>query len=720
MPVRTNKVAWLRGVVPLGLLLVPLVLHVSCGGNTEPPRVSAVRIEPSAPVSLLAGESFQLTAIPIDAGGSALSGLDIDWGSGDSSVAIVDGSGLVTGVMPGSASIVASADTASAEAAVTVLAQVTKLAIGPSAPSLLPGTTIQLTLAAEDAWGGPIDGRPVLWATDDPSVATVSSPGLLTGVRPGSATVTATVSKKTAAVPVLVIEPVSALELAPTSAILHPMEKLQFIATLRDAGGGIIEGRPVGWAVSDPAIASVNDAGLVTAKRSGTVSVSAEAESEHAVAQVKVQVPVGSVVLSPGGGKVRRGSTLQLEVTLRDANGNSLDQRDVGWTSDKPSVATVSGSGLVKGIRPGPVTVTASSEGKEGRANLTVEEPVARVVVTPGSKRLVLGEEFRFKASPRDSDGQVLADRPVEWSSGRSGIAGVTRDGRVTAVGAGRTEIEATSEGVKGDADIEVWEPGDEPVVLVGAGDIATCLGQGDEQTARLLDQIPGVVFTVGDNAYPDGSEADYANCYGPSWGRHKSRTRPVPGNHEYLTPGARGYFDYFGSAAGDPATGYYSYDLGEWHILALNTEFTGKEGSPQAEWVKADLAANRKKCTLAIYHVPLFGRDSASVRMRNVFDLLHKAGAELVINGHEHNYQRYAPQTANGVSDPERGVRQFIIGTGGKGVGVGGMTFPNREVAYGRDFGVLKLKLYRESYSWEFVSVPSETFTDSGSASCH
>jgi len=719
MPVRTRNVAWLRGGVPAGLL-VGLILHVSCGGNTEPPRAAAIRVEPSSALSLLTGESYQLTATPIDAGGSALAGLEIDWSSGDSGVATVDGSGLVTGLMPGSARLVASADTASGETAVTVLAQVTELTISPASPSLLPGTKLQLIVSAEDAWGGPIDGRPVLWATDDPSVATVSAAGLVAGVHPGSATVTATVSKKTEEVSVLVVEPISALDLAPSTAILHPREELQFTATLRDVDGGIIEGRPIGWTVSDPGIASITEAGKVTARRSGTASITADAEGQQAVARLIVQAAVGSVSLNAGGGKVRPGGTLQLEVTLKDENGNLLDERDVAWTSDHPNVATVSRSGVVKGIRPGPATVTASSEGKEGRAAIRVEEPVARVVVTPGTRRLVLGEVFGFRASLRAADGEVLTGRQVEWSSERPGVATVNKEGRVTAVGEGTTEIEAISEGVEGDVTVVVWQPDDQPVVLVGAGDIASCLGQGDEQTARLLDQIPGVVFIAGDNAYPDGSEADYADCYEPTWGRHKSRTRPVPGNREYLTPNARGYFNYFGAAAGDPATGYYSYELGAWHILALNTQFTGREGSPQAEWVKADLAAHPKKCTLAIYHVPLFGPDSLSPRMEHVFDLLHKAGAELVINGHEHNYQRFAPQTAKGVYDPERGVREFIVGTGGKGVGVGDRTLPNREVAYGGGFGVLKLKLYQEAYSWEFVSVAGKTFSDSGSASCH
>jgi acid phosphatase type 7 len=721
MPVLTRRVSRLRGAWAAGLLMLALILHISCGGgdSIEPPRAVVVRIVPSTPISLLAGESYQLKATPTDARGSDLPGIKISWSSGDSSVATVE-DGLVTGIMPGSAPILASADSASGETSVTVLAQVARLVINPPFPTLLPGDTLQLAANAEDAWGGPIEGRAVLWTTDDPTVATVSDAGVVTAVHPGSGAVSATVSNKTASVTVLVLSPVSALDISPDSATLHPRDMLQFTATSRDVDGGIIDGRPIQWTVSDLAIASVNDAGIVTAKRLGTALLTADVEGQRGTARLKVQAAVRSVLLSPDRGTLRIGATLQLEVTLKDENGNSVDGREVSWTTDHPEVATVSASGLVKAVRVGQVMVTAKSEGKEGRSTITVEEAVARVVVTPASRRLVLGEVFRFSASPRAADGDALSGREVEWSSDRPNIATVSKDGRVTALAEGTAQIEASSEGVDGHARVDVWQPTDQPVVFVGAGDIATCAGQGDEQTARLLDRIAGVVFVAGDNAYPDGTEAEYANCYDPTWGRHKSRTRPVPGNREYLTPNASGYFNYFGSAAGNPATGYYSYDLGAWHVLALNTQFTGKEGSPQAEWVKADLAAHPKKCTLAIWHVPLFGPDSASARMRPVFDLLHKAGAELVINGHEHSYQRFAPQTAFGVADPERGVREFVVGTGGKGVGASDKVLPNREVAYGGGFGVLELKLYQESYSWEFISVAGKTFSDSGSATCH
>ncbi|PYP94188.1 MAG: hypothetical protein DMD34_09500, partial [Gemmatimonadetes bacterium] len=205
--------------------------------------------------------------------------------------------------------------------------------------------------------------------------------------------------------------------------------------------------------------------------------------------------------------------------------------------------------------------------------------------------------------------------------------------------------------------------------VFVGAGDIADCSLNGDSFTANLLDTIPGTVFVAGDNAYPDGSSTDYANCYAPTWGRQKARTRPIPGNHEYGTAGAAGYFGYFGAAAGDPSKGYYSYDLGDWHIIALNSNVAHAAGSLQEQWLRADLAASTKRCTLAYLHHPLFSSGSlADSSTRILWQDLYSAGAEIVVAGHEHNYQRFAPQTAKGVADPSSGIREFIVGTGGEG----------------------------------------------------
>ena len=268
--------------------------------------------------------------------------------------------------------------------------------------------------------------------------------------------------------------------------------------------------------------------------------------------------------------------------------------------------------------------------------------------------------------------------------------------------------------------------------VLVGAGDIASCASTGDEATAGLMDavfagDVRGIVFTAGDNAYGSGTPAQFADCYEPSWGRHKATTRPVPGNHDYSTAGAGGYFGYFGEAAGDPVMGYYSYDLGDWHIVAINSN-CGKlggceSGSPQEQWLRADLAAHPARCTLAYWHHPRFssGSHGDANFMRAIWQALYENGAEAAIAGHDHDYERFAPQDANGVADPERGIRQFVVGTGGMSF----YSFPgpppaNSEARDDMSFGVLKLTLRPASFDWEYLPAAGSTFTDSGSQTCH
>ena len=263
--------------------------------------------------------------------------------------------------------------------------------------------------------------------------------------------------------------------------------------------------------------------------------------------------------------------------------------------------------------------------------------------------------------------------------------------------------------------------PAGSTVVLVGAGDIANG-GSGAERTARLLDNIPGTVFTAGDNAYPDGTDANYAQYYDPTWGRHKSRTRPCPGNHEYHTPGAAGYFNYFGASAGPTGLGYYSYDLGDWHIISLNSNIGMSAGSTQEQWLRADLAANTKDCILAYWHHPRFssGTHGSSTAPQPLWQALYEAGAEIVVVGHDHNYQRFAPQTPSGQADPVRGIRQFVAGMGGASHYTFGTPIANTE-AYNCDTdGVLKLTLGPGTYAWEFIPAAGGAYTDSGSGTCH
>jgi acid phosphatase type 7 len=266
--------------------------------------------------------------------------------------------------------------------------------------------------------------------------------------------------------------------------------------------------------------------------------------------------------------------------------------------------------------------------------------------------------------------------------------------------------------------------------VIVAAGDIATCNSKGDEATARLVGDIDGTVLTLGDNAYRDGSAQDFEECYDPSWGRYKDRTKPSPGNHDYYTEGAEGYFDYFGKAAGDPDEGYYSYDLGEWHLIALNSncgegEIRCGPGSAQVRWLEEDLAANEeKRCTLAYFHHSRFSsgvKHGSTAGVEPLWEALYEAGADVVLSAHEHNYERFAPQDPEGRADPQGGIREFVVGTGGSASLYPILDpLPNSEVHNDETYGVLKLTLNPKSYEWRFVPVEGETFTDSGSARCH
>ncbi|MFI8104532.1 DNRLRE domain-containing protein [Streptomyces sp. NPDC086023] len=258
--------------------------------------------------------------------------------------------------------------------------------------------------------------------------------------------------------------------------------------------------------------------------------------------------------------------------------------------------------------------------------------------------------------------------------------------------------------------------------VLVGAGDIATS-GSGDGVTANLLDNISGTVFTTGDNAYPDGTASDFATYYEPTWGRHKARTRPVPGNHDYHTSGASGYFNYFGANAGPSGRGYYSYDLGAWHVVALNSEVSMSAGSAQEQWLRADLAASTKQCTVALWHKPRWTSSSSHAGDPSTGPLvqaLYDHNAEVILTGHNHQYERFAPQDPSGRLDTARGLRQFVAGMGGASLYGFGTIQPNSEARNNDTFGVLKLTLHANSYDWQFVPQSGKTYNDSGTGTCH
>jgi hypothetical protein len=263
---------------------------------------------------------------------------------------------------------------------------------------------------------------------------------------------------------------------------------------------------------------------------------------------------------------------------------------------------------------------------------------------------------------------------------------------------------------------------------LLAAGDIADCSSIGDEATAALLDGLPGTVATLGDNVYESGTDQEFANCYQPTWGRHKARTHPTLGDHEYETSGARGYFNYFGAAAGDPQKGYYSYDLGTWHMVVLNSncgQIGGcQSGSAQEQWLRNDLSTHPATCTLATVGSPLFSSGSRvgdNLEMKPLWQALYDHGADVVLTGDDHDYERFAPQTPDGTLSLGSGITEFVVGTGGRShyafpVGV---PAPNSQLRNDDTFGVLKLRLMQAGYRWQFVPIAGKTFTDSGSRGC-
>jgi acid phosphatase type 7 len=270
---------------------------------------------------------------------------------------------------------------------------------------------------------------------------------------------------------------------------------------------------------------------------------------------------------------------------------------------------------------------------------------------------------------------------------------------------------------------------GADPTVAA-AGDIAcasttpTATQCRQQATADLLSDATAVL-PLGDNQYDNGTLAEYQGSYALSWGRYFGKTFPVIGNHEYaVSADATGYFDYFGSLAGPRPQGWYSYNLGAWHLIALNANCSKIGGcdsaSPQYKWLQADLAANPTKCTLAYWHQPLFGTGGGTSSVKPFWSLLYPAHADIVLNGHQHHYERFAPQTPSGTANAG-GIREFVVGTGGKSHSGFGTTTPSAtsQVRDSTTFGVLKLTLHATSYDWRFVPEVGKTFTDSGSGSC-
>lgn len=269
-------------------------------------------------------------------------------------------------------------------------------------------------------------------------------------------------------------------------------------------------------------------------------------------------------------------------------------------------------------------------------------------------------------------------------------------------------------------------------VTIYAAGDIADCrrtpVAKSDamrtaKQLLALLQADPQArVLTLGDNTYPIGAPLEFSDCYHPTWGQFKDRTHPAPGNHDYYTPKAGGYFGYFGEQAGPPQRGYYRLQIGTWQVYSLNSYLKPDAHKEQLAWLKQELAANSASCALAYWHHPVYssGGHGNSPRMQDVWDILYAANVDVVLAGHDHDYERFAPQDGKGNLNAERGIAQFVVGTGGSGLSTFGMRRANSEKGQNQVHGVLKLVLKENGYDWQFLPVETSAFQDLGSAACH
>jgi K319-like protein/calcineurin-like phosphoesterase family protein len=473
------------------------------------------------------------------------------------------------------------------------------------------------------------------------------------------------------------------------------------------------------------------------------------------------------------GGSVQR-ATLRLFATTDTADGPKVAGTSNDWVESTITWAN----------RPAPTTLPTDDEGAIP-AGTWIDLDVTPLVTTDGTFSFVLvatsGDVVDFSSrnssvtsqrpelvvetlpsgtpvatspptiSGRAQEGETLTAAPGTWrgsepmtfeqqwqrcspsGAGCTDISGATAMtytlapgdvGSTVRVAITATNADGTGTAASGASPV-VLAPGE--IRLAAAGDIASCMSNGDEATAQLLGWLnPDRVLALGDIAYPDGTAADFANCYDPTWGQYKAITSPTVGNHEYnVDPAATAYFDYFGAAAGERGKGYYSFEVGTWHVIALNSNCANvggcAAGSPQEQWLRADLAAHAASCTLAYWHHPRFtsGFHGNSEAVIDFWRALYEAGADIVLSGHDHNYERFVPQTAEGAADSGHGIREFVVGTGGESHSGVATPVANSEVRNADTFGLLELILRPGGYDWQFVPEAGKTFRDAGSASC-
>ena len=478
--------------------------------------VASVAVSPVA-AGLTVGATTQLTATPEDSTGTALTGRAVTWATSNPAVATVSASGLVTGVVAGSATITATSEGQSGTSALTVTnVPVASVTLSPAAATVTVGTTTQLTATPKDANGTALGGRAVTWATSNAAAAAVSASGVVTGVAAGSATITATSEGQSGTSAITVTNvPVASVTVSPTAVGVTVGATTQLTATPNDANGTALSGRTVTWATSNAAVATVSASGLVTSVAAGSATITATSEGQSGTSAITVtNVPVASVTVSPATASITVGATTQLTATPKDANGAALSGRVVTWATSNAAIATVSASGLVRGVAAGSATITAASEGKSGTAAMTVTNvPVASVTVTPAIASLVAGTTLQVTATPKDALGNPLSGRVVTWSSDALGVAAVSGSGLVSGLAVGGATITATSEGRSGSAAVTV---------------------------SLVNDSTPLYTLGNGNNYYvaPTGSDANPCTTAAPCYTLQRVSQLMSPGDNAHVAAG--------------------------------------------------------------------------------------------------------------------------------------------------------------------------------------
>lgn len=452
------------GVVT-GVALGTTQVAASAGGKSgigtitvQKTPVATVAVTPTH-VDASPGDHPQFSATAFDASQNPLAGRAVTWSTSNVGVATVDANGKVSALSPGNATVTATSEGKSGTATITISqAAVATVVVTPSPLSMSVGQATQFTATLKDAIGSVLNGRAVSWSSADPTVATVSSQGLVTAVAAGSTTITATSEGKSGAATVTITKvAVGSVTIEPSGPSILPGANISLGATVRDVNGNVVTDRLVTWSSSNFAVATISSSGVLTGVAAGTTTITANSEGKAGTTVATVlSVPVGSVAISPATASTHVGSTTTLAATVKDQNGVVVTNRVVTWASSNPSVATVTG-GVVTGVKIGTATISATSEGKSGSAAVTVTAiPVGSVAVSPASASLSVNQTVALTATVKDSVGTVVTDRSVTWSSSDNSIATVSGAGVVSAVASGSATITATSEGKSGASAITV------------------------------------------------------------------------------------------------------------------------------------------------------------------------------------------------------------------------------------------------------------------------